>query len=82
MAAGLDPVRSRPQVLSSGPGEDTFFTHNWPYWLRTIERLGTVRSEDIERFRSEVDSAAGRGEEVFSLVRNAWVAVVPGGGAR
>ena len=63
----------------SDPLGDTFLGHTWPSYRKLLSRLGTVPSEELDRFDQLCAESAERGTFSFCVTRHAWLAHSLGG---
>ncbi|MGI9116929.1 MAG: methyltransferase domain-containing protein [Gaiellales bacterium] len=80
VAAGYAITAWDPQVLANADAVgDTFLGHSWKTYRRTLERLGTVSADDLDRFDRLCAETTAAGTFTFTVVRHAWLARTPGG---
>ncbi len=60
---------------------DTFLGHSWATYRRTLERIGTVPAEDLDRFDRLCAETTAAGTFTFCVTRHAWLAGLDGGTA-
>lgn len=80
IAAGYHVVAWEPRVLANSDATgDTFHGHTWKTYRRLLERLGTVSTDDLDRFDRLCAEATAAGTFTFTVTRHAWLARTPGG---
>ena len=75
VAAGFHVTAWDPRILAvSDALGDTFLGHSWKTYRRTLERLGALPAEDLDRFDRLCAETTAAGTFTFCVTRHAWLA--------
>ena len=80
IAAGYHVAAWEPLVLANADAVgDTFHGHTWKTYRRLLERLGTVPTDELDRFDRLCAETTAAGSFTFTVTRHGWLARPPGG---